>query len=122
MQKALNDALPAHHRAFLEGLKLYQIEGDYFFVHAGIRPRVPLEEQDPEDLLWIRDDFLHSADNHGKVVVHGHTPSGVLEVLDNRIGIDTGAYFSGVLSCMILEDDRRRVLQTGMTAEVPLEA
>lgn len=122
LQTGLSAALPAHHRAFLQALELYRVEGDYLFVHAGIRPRVPLEEQDPEDLLWIRDEFLASSTDHGKVVVHGHTPNYEPQVLANRIGIDTGACFTGVLTCLVLENDRRRLLQTKASAEMPFGA
>jgi serine/threonine protein phosphatase 1 len=86
--------------------------GDYVFVHAGIRPGVPLEAQDDEDLCWIREPFLSSTADHGKVVVHGHTIAPAPELRRNRIGIDTGAFATGVLTCVVLEEDRQRFLST----------
>ena len=86
--------------------------GPYFLCHAGIRPGVSLERQSPADLLWIRDEFLNSTMDFGKIVVHGHTPTEQPEVLPNRINIDTGAYASGHLTCLILDGDKRRFLTT----------
>ena len=77
----LRAAMPPHHVAFLADLRLSMTIGDYMFVHAGIRPGVALEAQDPEDLLWIREPFLSSTVDHGKVIVHGHTISPAPEVL-----------------------------------------
>lgn len=99
----LSERMPPDHRAFLERLPLTARFGDYLFCHAGIRPGVPLERQLPHDLTWIRDEFLLSSANHGFVVVHGHTPAPEPEVLPNRINIDTGAVFSGRLTCLVLE-------------------
>jgi serine/threonine protein phosphatase 1 len=88
------------------------MSGDYFFCHAGVRPRVPLTQQDPEDLLWIRDKFLNSRRYHGAVVVHGHSICGPeVFMSSNRICIDTGAYESGILSAIGLEGDSRWVLR-----------
>src|SRR3546814_11407598 len=82
--------------------------GDYAFVHAGIKPGVPLAEQKPEDLRWIRDEFLSSRKSHeGKIVVHGHTLMLEVDEHPNRIGIDTGAYHSGRLTA--IRSDERRV-------------
>jgi serine/threonine protein phosphatase 1 len=86
--------------------------GDYLFVHAGIKPRVLLEEQREFDLLWIRDEFLDSDVNFGRVVVHGHTPTETPDIRPNRIGIDTGAYMTGKLTALILEDRSREFLWT----------
>ena len=99
------------HLDFLNGLRPSHVEGDYLFVHAGIRPGVPLEDQDPEDLRWIREPFLSWRDSHGKVVVHGHTPTQEPEVRANRIGIDTGAVYGGRLTALVLEGSERRFLQ-----------
>lgn len=107
---ALARAMPERHRAFLAGLELSAIYGDYAFVHAGIRPGRPIEQQDRDDLLWIRDPFLGSRRWHGKVVVHGHTIVERPELLANRIAIDTGAYATGILSCLVLEGTGRRIL------------
>ncbi len=98
----LRAALPAAHLAFLRALKPSFSQGDYFFCHAGVRPEVPLERQSEEDLLWIRGAFLSSVQDFGKVVVHGHTPVPAPDVRANRIGIDTGAYYSGRLTCVAL--------------------
>lgn len=103
LQLALSRALPPAHLRFLSRLPLIHQEGDYAFVHAGIRPGVALSDQDPADLLWIRDDFLFEASAFEKVVVHGHTPTPIPEVRPNRIGIDTGAYKSGRLTALVLE-------------------
>jgi serine/threonine protein phosphatase 1 len=111
-REAYASALPYSHRRFLEDLNLIVSFGDYLFVHAGVRPGVPLDAQDPGDLVWIRGDFLHSKESFGKMVVHGHTPVPVAEICDNRIDIDTGAVFSGRLTALRLEDRTRRFLQT----------
>jgi len=109
----LRDALPPEHLEFLESGRLSWTAGDYHFVHAGIRPGIPLDKQHFEDQLWIREDFTYSGADHGKVVVHGHTISDEVEMRSNRIGIDTGAFHTGVLSCLVLEGQERRLLQTG---------
>lgn len=108
----LRAKLPPAHLAFLRSLKLSHVEGDYLFVHAGIRPGVPLDRQSADDLVWIRDEFLFSDADHGKVVVHGHTIVDEPEVLDNRIGIDTGAFATGRLTCLVLEGTTRRFVST----------
>jgi serine/threonine protein phosphatase 1 len=105
-------ALPPSHLAFLRTLSLREEFGDYAFVHAGVRPGVPLSEQDPEDLLWIRDEFLTSDADFGKVVVHGHTPGRQPVLAANRIGLDTGAFSSGHLSAVVLTGTTRRILST----------
>lgn len=104
--------LPERHLAFYRSLAMYHREGDYLFVHAGIRPGVPLEEQSERDLLWIRESFLQSDADHGCVVVHGHTITPRPEMKHNRIGIDTGAYATGRLTCLIIEQDEREFLTT----------
>ena len=111
-RRDLRDRLPDRHLEFFRALALTHVEGDYLFVHAGIRPGVPLEDQDPYDLIWIREEFLGSELDHGKIVVHGHTPSHNVELRQNRIGIDTGAFATSRLSCLVLEGDERRFLQT----------
>ena len=103
LAERLAATMPAHHLAFLESLQPTARFGDYFFCHAGIRPGVPLDQQSPHDLLWIRREFLWSDADHGVVVVHGHTPAAEPEVLSNRINIDTGAVFTGTLTCLVLE-------------------
>src|SRR5262245_16121180 len=106
----LERILPSSHREFLSGLKQWFTCGDFFFVHAGIRPGICLTEQSEDDLLWIREDFLSSEDHFGKIVVHGHTPVMEPDVRPNRINIDTGAYATGRLSCLVLESDRIRFI------------
>lgn len=105
-------ALPPRHRAFLEGLGLWHREGDYLFVHAGIRPGLAVEAQREGDLLWIRHEFLNSNADFGAVVVHGHTVVGEPETRANRIGIDTGAVMTGCLTALALQGDERRFIQT----------
>ncbi|MCR4378810.1 MAG: metallophosphoesterase [Rhodospirillales bacterium] len=112
LRAALLNALPKTHRRLLRGLKLAHVEGDYAFVHAGVKPGIPWTEQSENDLLWIRADFTKSEANFGYCVVHGHSPVDVPEVRSNRIGIDTRAWASGVLTCLVLEDDTQRFLNT----------
>ena len=106
----LRSQLPAAHGEFLRALKPSLGHGDYFFCHAGVRPGVPLDRQREEDLLWIRGAFLFSDADFGKIVVHGHTPAMAPEVKANRIGIDTGAYASGRLTCVALGEGEPRFL------------
>ncbi|MEW5726877.1 MAG: metallophosphoesterase family protein [Pseudomonadota bacterium] len=113
LQLAFGRALPPAHLRFLSRLPLIHVEGDYAFVHAGIRPGVALADQDPADLLWIRDDFLFEAGGFEKVVVHGHTPTAIPEVRPNRIGVDTGAYRSGRLTALVLEGGDRSFIVAG---------
>jgi serine/threonine protein phosphatase 1 len=103
---ALEQALPESHRQFIGNLESSFTCGDYFFVHAGVRPGIPLTKQHEADLLWIRQDFLLYEEDFGKIVVHGHTPVSQPDVRPNRINIDTGAFATGQLTCLILEDDR----------------
>jgi serine/threonine protein phosphatase 1 len=102
---ALREAMPDSHRRFLRGLALSFTCGDFFFVHAGVRPGIPLQRQSQRDLLWIRDDFLLYEEDFGMVVVHGHTPIYEPDIRSNRINIDTGAYATGQLTCLVLEGD-----------------
>jgi diadenosine tetraphosphatase ApaH/serine/threonine PP2A family protein phosphatase len=106
----LRAALPAAHVSFLQSLKTSLSHGKYFFCHAGVRPGIPLERQSDEDLLWIRDEFLDSKLNFGKVVIHGHTPVPEPEVRPNRINVDTGAFATGRLTCVALDEDGHRFL------------
>jgi serine/threonine protein phosphatase 1 len=113
---ALRRALPAGHITFLRALRPAWEIGGYFFTHAGVRPGVPLAAQKPADLMWIRDEFRRSRADHGKVIVHGHSAIPQPEVRHNRIGIDTGAYASGRLTCLVLEGACRRFLTAGRQA------
>ena len=104
-------AIPPAHRRFIERLTLMHRLGGYLFVHAGVRPRVPLDRQNPEDLIWIREPFLSSTADHGAVVVHGHTPVEAPVIRRNRIGLDTGAVYGRRLTCAVLWAGRLRLLQ-----------
>ncbi len=112
MQRSLREKLPPRHEHFMRTLRLCHVEGGYAFVHAGIAPRKSLEKQTSRDLLWIRDEFLRSEHDHGHCIVHGHTIYEQPDFRANRIGIDTGAYFSGVLTCLVLDGEEKRLLQT----------
>ena len=109
----LKEILPEAHARFFNELALSAEFGDYFFAHAGVRPGIPLRRQVEDDLLWIREDFLESRASFGKVIVHGHTPEEQAVFRPNRIGIDTGAYMTGVLTCLVLDGVSQQLLQTG---------
>jgi len=111
-QRELKGKVPQNHLEFLRRMPLKHEEGDYLFVHAGVRPGVPPDQQIGQDLMWIRDEFLESDADFGKLVVHGHTISETPHVKANRIGIDTGAYATGILTALVLEGNERRFLQT----------
>jgi serine/threonine protein phosphatase 1 len=100
------DVLPPAHRRFFADLKRSFSCGDFFFVHAGVRPGVPLSQQRDEDLFWIREEFLDSKEKFEKIIVHGHNPVTEVEFHSNRINIDTGAYTTGRLSCLRIESDQ----------------
>ena len=106
------DAVPSEHLAFLASLGERAVSGDYLFVHAGIRPRVALDDQKASDLRWIREPFLSSDAQHGAVVVHGHTITDAPDIRTNRIGIDTGAFDTGRLTTLCLEGEERWFLET----------
>lgn len=105
-------AVPRAHREFLEGFGDTFRFGDYLFVHAGIRPGVAIDGQHVKDLRWIREPFLGDGGEHGFVVVHGHTICDAIEERPNRIGIDTGAYLTGNLTALAVEDEDRWFLST----------
>ena len=111
-RRGLIRALPAEHLDFFHGLALTHEAGDYLFVHAGIRPGIGLGQQKDHDLMWIRDDFLESDADFGRVVVHGHSIRRQPDIRLNRIGIDTGAYVTGRLTCLVLDGEERRFLHT----------
>ncbi len=108
---ALRSAIPATHQAFVASFADSLRAGDYYFVHAGIRPGVPLGEQAQSDLRWIRGPFLDHSVRHEAMIVHGHTVRTEVEETPGRIGIDTGAYVHGVLTAIGLERDQRWYLQ-----------
>jgi serine/threonine protein phosphatase 1 len=101
--RRLGGVIPETHLAFLRSLKSSFACGDFFFVHAGVRPGVPLGEQQESDLLWIREEFLDSERNFGKFIVHGHTPVREPDIRPNRINIDTGAYATGKLTLLTIQ-------------------
>lgn len=105
-------AVPGTHRQFLQQLGDSFRFGDYLFVHAGIRPGIPLEGQSLHDLRWIREPFLSDERDHGMTVVHGHTISERVDMLGSRIGIDTGAYASGRLTALAIEGTERWIIDT----------
>jgi serine/threonine protein phosphatase 1 len=105
-------ALPQQHLEFFRSLRISYRAGDYLFVHGGVRPGVPLAEQADHDCMWIRKSFLKSDADHGAIIVHGHSIAAQPVVRHNRIGIDTGAYRSGALTCLVLANSERIFLQT----------
>jgi len=108
---AFGKVLPPAHAHFYETLELMLTVGDYAFVHAGVRPGVPLERQVERDLLWIRAEFLQSTAKFEKIIVHGHTPMEEPQITGRRIGVDTGAYATGLLTAVRLDDSGHRILQ-----------
>jgi serine/threonine protein phosphatase 1 len=108
-QKALAEelfaAVPDRHLTFLQGLQLSHAEAGKFFVHAGVRPGVPLDAQVEEDLLWIRQEFLKDDSDHGALVVHGHTPVDAPDLHANRLNLDTGAAYGGPLTAAVFDGD-----------------
>ena len=102
VRAALNDAMPQQHKDFLQNLPLFYRDGEFLFVHAGIRPNVPLDHQTETDLTTIREPFLSSSEDFGFVVVHGHTPGEYPVLRDNRIGLDTGAFHTSRLTAIKL--------------------
>lgn len=104
-------AISAEHMRFYETLELMVVQGDYAFVHAGVRPGVPLDRQEERDLLWIRQEFLQATGPHGKVIVHGHTPTEEAQITRHRMGIDTGCYATNVLTAVRLDDAGHRLIQ-----------
>ena len=113
LRRALARALPKTHVDFFRGCTFHHTVGDYVFVHAGVRPGVALDKQTPNDLMWIRDDFLRSRVPLPRyVVVHGHTIVDLPQDRTNRINVDTGAFVSGRLTCLVLRGVERRFITT----------
>jgi serine/threonine protein phosphatase 1 len=108
----LADNLPPSHLRFLQTLQPFVQIGAYYFVHAGVRPGLPLDDQSLEDMMWIREEFLNSEEDFGKVIVHGHTPGDRPVCRFNRIGIDTGAFATGCLTAVVLDGTGARFLST----------
>lgn len=103
-------AMPRAHAAFLRDLPRSLSFGDFFFCHAGVRPGVALDAQDPGDLVWIRGEFLRHPGLYEKVVVHGHTPGPEPEVMPNRVNVDTAAFASGRLTALVVDGGKKRFL------------
>ena len=112
LANALKRALPEKHLRFLESLRTTFSCGDFYFVHAGVRPGIPLKQQSKQDLLWICEDFLIHEEQFEKVIVHGHTPVINPDIRPNRINIDTGAFATGHLTCLVLEGRTLEIIQT----------
>jgi len=110
-QQLMRDAVPAADVAFVQGFEDMIAIGGYLFVHAGIHPSKPIEEQESHDLRWIREPFLSHPGRYDRVIVHGHTICEAAEDCGNRIGIDTGAFMSGRLTAIVLEGTERRYLE-----------
>ncbi len=112
--------LPASHLRLLENLELMVVVGDYAFVHAGIRPGKSLANQQERDLLWIGEEFTEAQGPFEKVIVHGHSWRGdKAEVLGHRVGLDTGAYATGVLTAVRLDGDEVTVLSARQPGAAP---
>ncbi len=111
LQRLMADAVPQEDRDFLAGFEKMVRYGDYVFVHAGVRPDMPLERQTGQDCRWIREPFLSHEGDFGGMVVHGHTVTEAPELMPNRIGIDTGAFMSGKLTAIGLEGTERWLMQ-----------
>ena len=116
LQSAFYNALPQTHFRFFQDLQNTYACGDFIFVHAGVKPNVELSQQKESDLLWIRGEFLSSTYDFGKIIVHGHTPTREVEVRRNRINIDTGAFATGRLTCLVLENESLSVIDTSSDA------
>jgi len=112
LQAAFHDALPQSHFRFFRDLQSSFTCGDYFFAHAGVKPDIPLSRQKESDLLWIRQEFLSSRDDFGKIVIHGHTPARDVQVEPNRVNIDTGAFATGRLTCLVIDESSLSVIDT----------
>lgn len=122
LQQLMAEFIPPAHRAFLAAGADQLVAGDYIFVHAGIAPGVPLAEQQPHHLRWIREPFLEHGAPHERFVIHGHTITDEIDVRSNRFGIDTGAYRTGRLTALVLEGEGRRVIQAvDLDGEIKIE-
>jgi serine/threonine protein phosphatase 1 len=112
LRQEFKQILPEAHLAFLSSLPAIHARAGFLFVHAGIRPGVPIDDQPEADLLWIREPFLSSHADFGAIVVHGHTRAPEPVFRANRIGLDTGAYFSNVLTCLLISATGAEIIQT----------
>lgn len=112
LTEILAQSVPSEHRSFLASFSDMEIIGSYAFVHAGVRPGIDLEEQTARDLRWIRQEFLEHRGGFDRIIVHGHHIHENAHLGPDRIGIDTGAFASGRLTAIALEDDRQWLIQT----------
>jgi diadenosine tetraphosphatase ApaH/serine/threonine PP2A family protein phosphatase len=112
LQTAFHHALSRSHFRFFRDQQTSFECGDFFFAHAGVKPRIELSRQAENDLLWIRDEFLYSSEDFGKTVVHGHTPTLEIEIRPNRINIDTGAFATNRLTCLVIEESKLSYIDT----------
>ena len=117
LQAAFHDALPQSHFRFFRDLQSSFGCGDYFFAHAGVRPDIPLASQKESDLLWIRQEFLSSHNDFGKIIIHGHTPARDIEVGPNRVNVDTGAFATGRLTCLVIDESSLSLIDTSDHAD-----
>jgi serine/threonine protein phosphatase 1 len=117
-RQAFADAVPAPHLEFIRSLPHFLERGDYLFVHAGVKPNVPMEMQRSRDLMWIRGEFGRCERPNEKVVIYGHTVFNEPSIKRWKIGLDTGAYGTGVLTAMRLEETDRALLRTSPTGLV----
>lgn len=109
--KELKAKIPTHHKQFFSRLSMTETFGDYMFVHAGVRPGIALDQQADDVLMWIRYEFIEHVGLYDKVIVHGHTPTYPMDVQPNRINVDTHAYHTNILSCVVLEGTDYRVIE-----------
>jgi serine/threonine protein phosphatase 1 len=110
--RALRTAIPKEHLNFLSELRSFIKIRNYFLCHAGVRPGISLANQAVDDLLWIREEFLNSTADFGKMIIHGHSPTEWPDIRSNRINIDTGAFATGRLTCLVVDGEQRRFLFT----------
>lgn len=110
--KEFSEHFPQEHLDFLKDTIFSFRLGDYLFVHAGIKPGVPWEKQTNDDMMWIRGEFLSSDRNHGKMIVHGHSVTLRPDIKPNRIGVDTGAFATGTLTCLVLSGNQQGYLNS----------
>lgn len=109
--EAFVNMVPQTHVDFIRSMPRWLAFGDFFFCHAGINPALPLDAQDPEELIWIRTPFLKWTEPFEKVVIHGHTPQDMIDIQPNRVNLDTYAWKSGVLSAIVIDGPEKRFME-----------
>ncbi|WP_439522584.1 metallophosphoesterase family protein [Marivita sp.] len=122
LAELLHKVVPESHKTFLRGLKTSHEEDGLFFAHAGVRPGVPFDQQDENDLLWIRQEFHADKRDHGALIVHGHTPVDEPELFSNRINLDTGAGYGHPLTVAVFEGDEVFRLSSKGRARIPIRS